>query len=304
MARITGKTIGAAMALGLALAAAMPPAHGAGTDGSKPAKAAAGDEELKMKVHRFGKTNLASTEILPDITYEMAWPESGLTPEALASLRQGVLDLFKGEAELPAKLRPKAPRAMFSALAAVTLRETSEYLAGGGNREMAEGVTDKRHLRVLRQTGGILVCKLETETYRAGMAHGISCTQYAAFELATGRRVMLADLFAPGAEPALTAAIKVALRVQRPKAIWEDEVKPVENFEIRPDGIRFHYNPYEVACYAEGQIDAMLDLATVRPLVKPGAAAAAIWRMAPVVPSAKGTKAAEEPLHPESRLKK
>ena len=39
------------------------------------------------------------------------------------------------------------------------------------------------------------------------------------------------------------------------RGFFPETIAPTENFEVTPEGIVFHYNPYDIACYAIGEVD-------------------------------------------------
>ena len=67
-----------------------------------------------------------------------------------------------------------------------------------------------------------------------------------------------------GAASRLTERIKAKLREQygaaddeelAQRGFFPETIAPTENFEVTPEGIVFHYNPYDIACYAIGEVD-------------------------------------------------
>ena len=81
------------------------------------------------------------------------------------------------------------------------------------------------------------------------------------------------QLIASGAR-ILTAALKKALhdgavKARGGKENLQSEVDVVENFYLAKDGLHFVYNEYEVACYAAGPVEVVIDPKSLQPMVKP-----------------------------------
>lgn len=108
----------------------------------------------------------------------------------------------------------------------------------------------------------VVVYTIERAEYTGG-AHGSETTECANYDLRTGARLALDDLFTPEGKAALTDAIRLAILKEHDKATWdellattcynaEDEVLPTENFSLSEGHITFVYNPYDIGCYAQG----------------------------------------------------
>jgi hypothetical protein len=95
---------------------------------------------------------------------------------------------------------------------------------------------------------------------------------YANYDLETGDRLTLDDLFTPEGKAALTERIHAQILADHNAVDWPElsenncyvapeEIAPTENFELSADYITFHYNPYDIACYAQGATVVKLPLA-------------------------------------------
>lgn len=101
--------------------------------------------------------------------------------------------------------------------------------------------------------------------YYEGGAHGISQHLTLNFEQATGRQLMLSDIFVPGYEEKLSTILQKALReyvgvrsvdeLKRQGYLYAMDMFPSENFILGEDAITFIYNPYEIASYDKGSIE-------------------------------------------------
>lgn len=100
---------------------------------------------------------------------------------------------------------------------------------------------------------------VESADYQGG-AHGFYGTSYIVYDIDKNKIVKLDDLFTD--KTALVGMI-----VNQIKADFEEEdscidynlIKETDNFFIDDSSIVFQYNPYEIACYAQGEVKARLD---------------------------------------------
>lgn len=108
-----------------------------------------------------------------------------------------------------------------------------------------------------------------TIDYYEGGAHGINQRLAMNFDNATGQLLMLDDVFVPGYQHKLCELLLEAL-TDKVEAKDTDELKAKgylcamdmfapENFELGDDAVIFIYNPYEIAPYAEGIIELVID---------------------------------------------
>lgn len=109
----------------------------------------------------------------------------------------------------------------------------------------------------------LIVYSVRRESYTGG-AHGMRSIRYHNYGIAGGCEVTLDDLFSEEEFSRLTGRIKTKLCEQYGAANEEElaqlgffpsMIVPTENFEITSTGIIFHYDPYEIACYAMGEIE-------------------------------------------------
>ncbi|MGN0834326.1 MAG: RsiV family protein [Candidatus Spyradosoma sp.] len=105
-----------------------------------------------------------------------------------------------------------------------------------------------------RVEGDLLVYEIRIEQDLGG-AHPTHATKTLNFDLKTGRRLALKDVFRPGFEPALETVLarKAAAKGSVP-AHGFPKPAPHENFALDADGVAFVFNPYEIAPYSSGEI--------------------------------------------------
>ncbi len=141
---------------------------------------------------------------------------------------------------------------------------------------------DREFLNVLARMeiidGKYIVYTIERAEYSGG-AHGLETTMYANYDLRTGQRVTLDDLFTPEGKARLANEIRRKILEDnnvsswaelRDKGCWleESEVVATENFYLTGDAILFQFNPYEVACYANGSTSVWLSYRELKELMK------------------------------------
>ena len=93
-----------------------------------------------------------------------------------------------------------------------------------------------------------------------GGAHGNTVIRVGTISRATGR-TLKADDFVAGEK---RATLKKALYDGAVKALGgkenlQSEVEVIENFYLARDGLHFVYNEYEIACYAAGPVEVVID---------------------------------------------
>jgi hypothetical protein len=116
----------------------------------------------------------------------------------------------------------------------------------------------------------VLVYAIDRSEFMGG-AHGMETTTYTNYDLETGDRLTLDDLFTPEGKAALTERIHAQILADHNVVDWPalsenncylapEDVLPTENFELSAGHITFHYNPYDIACYAQGSTKVKLPL--------------------------------------------
>lgn len=109
-----------------------------------------------------------------------------------------------------------------------------------------------------------LLCYMIYRSSYLGGAHGMYSTEYHTYSLADGYELSAADLLGEEKMEPLQALIRAKLCQSCNAAndeelsaagFFPDYISVTDNFRITPEGMIFHYNPYEIACYANGEID-------------------------------------------------
>ena len=93
-----------------------------------------------------------------------------------------------------------------------------------------------------------------------GGAHGNTIIRVGTISRATGRVLKVGDFVADVKRVALKNALyDGAVKVLGGKENLQSEVDVVENFYLAKDGLHFVYNEYEIACYAAGSVEVVVD---------------------------------------------
>lgn len=117
----------------------------------------------------------------------------------------------------------------------------------------------------------LLVYTIRYGSYTGG-AHGIYGTAYHTYVLDSGYELTTDDLFDEAMRPRLRQRIREKLYEQYTGqeaaacdaaaldaaldsyGFFPDRIDLTENFRLSSEGIAFHYNPYDIACYATGDV--------------------------------------------------
>ena len=136
----------------------------------------------------------------------------------------------------------------------------------------------ERHAELLLDSLGVVSLRSDLNAYTGG-AHGMHTTLLASYDAATGRKLALADLIAPGQQAALMALGERMFRATRgipegrplAEAGFFRETKALalnDNFAVTRDGLLFFYNEYEIASYADGPTALKLPWSELTPMMR------------------------------------
>lgn len=109
----------------------------------------------------------------------------------------------------------------------------------------------------------VLVFYTKSYVFWGGM-HGLEPCQYTCYDLQTGCKITLQDLFSNANKDEILTMIKHELMGK----YYQEKAYLTENFLLLPKGIRFVYNPYQIASYGDGHIVVTLPLSKIRHLLK------------------------------------
>lgn len=124
---------------------------------------------------------------------------------------------------------------------------------------------------------GYVCYEIETERYEGGTAP-ISENHSLTFDVKTGARVHLSDVFSPGTEEELNGLLLQALlrefncrtkeELQGQGVLLLTDMYATENFYLGRHAVKFVYNPYEIAPYEQGEIKLSLPYSDVKHLLR------------------------------------
>jgi hypothetical protein len=189
----------------------------------------------------------------------LSWSEN---EEASAKIRTSMIADFFG-AEYVAADAMESSEKFDGATADMYATQTS------GDYKWSGSIKIDSHHNLLNDR--VLVYSIDRSEYMGG-AHGMETVSYANYDLETGDQLTLDDLFTPEGKAALTKQIHDQILADHNAVDWPalsenncyvspEEIAPTENFELSTDHITFHYNPYDIACYAQGSTKVKLLLA-------------------------------------------
>jgi hypothetical protein len=117
-----------------------------------------------------------------------------------------------------------------------------------------------------------------SRAFYSGGAHPNYDKSYFVFDRDVGMRISLSDLVRKDAGPALKELINRELRLYKKigpgdslkqALFFVDEAEPTENCFLSPQGLGFHWDPYEIASYAEGYVEILIPYADIWELLGP-----------------------------------
>lgn len=197
-----------------------------------------------------------------EVAYEFVTIANADRSPALREIERANLDYFFGP-ESGAATPQEAVDASLAEIAADYLphdREAFPFIADYTISARAEAET----------TDSLLTYTIYRESYTGG-AHGMYSTEYHTYSLDSGEELTVADLFDEQTLSLLRGQLREKLAekyaagtpgestdaVLEANGFFPAEIDLTDNFRIDPDGsITFFYNPYDIACYATGAVEA------------------------------------------------
>lgn len=213
----------------------------------------------------------------PCATFAVDYPEFAGTTDELAgaatALNRAVLEMLVApESDRPASRDTLDAMAREFVEGWLAMREEFPDSASGARW------FSNRTVEVIHRNDRVVTVRLERSEYTGG-AHPNSVVELASYSLPAGTRVTLPDVLIEGHEAALTELAERTFRTTR--AIAPDADLSAEgywfeggrftlpsNFAVEPDGLRFHYDPYEIAPYATGPIEFVIAVEDLVPVLR------------------------------------
>jgi Protein of unknown function (DUF3298)/Deacetylase PdaC len=121
---------------------------------------------------------------------------------------------------------------------------------------------DDSRMTIVYQTDKLLSLADFRYAFEGG-AHGNYTTSYTTFDINNAKPLTVNDVLMPEGikqlpkilEKYLRKTFKIAPNTPLTEILFENEIKPNQNFYVTQKGICFAYVPYEIAAYAAGQIE-------------------------------------------------
>lgn len=142
------------------------------------------------------------------------------------------------------------------------------------------GWSSEKTMEILYQDANMLSLRFTNFSYTGG-AHPMTVVTYSSFDLHTGERLSLSDIFKPGFEEKLSAIAEAKFRAEKQIGsdqnlnstgfmFTDDRFSLPKNFAVVKDGIAFYYNQYEIAPYAMGSTELILNFDDLKELIPEG----------------------------------
>lgn len=143
---------------------------------------------------------------------------------------------------------------------------------------LSMGNEETMRSEVVYNKGGVFSYKLSRYKYNGG-AHGNTLTKLMSYDLKTGNRLLLEDVFIDGYEPVTTEAILQELMAERGYKSQEQmlmdgffriqNLAPTPNFCVKEDTVVFLFNAYEIATFSLGAIEVKVPMYKLRTVLRP-----------------------------------
>ncbi len=138
---------------------------------------------------------------------------------------------------------------------------------------------DESRWLVVAYRGTKLITVAEWLYTFAGGAHGMSATTFTSVDLTNGKKLQLDNVLLPSGFDKLNGLLEKYFRISRglkkdedltEGGLFENKLEYNANFYVTGKGIGFSYAPYEIASYADGQIDIFIPFTELSKDLQPG----------------------------------
>ncbi|MDZ7744094.1 MAG: DUF3298 domain-containing protein [Bacteroidota bacterium] len=142
-------------------------------------------------------------------------------------------------------------------------RESNEELHQMGHAFNWEKITSTD---ILYNEDYVLSLGLVNYAFTGG-AHGLQVRKYFVFDLTSGQKLSLNDVFTSGYEKDLDSLLNRKLRIKydipdetslAASGFFMDTIPVSNNFYLNKSGVNFHYNSYEIAPYSWGHVELLI----------------------------------------------
>lgn len=219
----------------------------------------------------------SSLEITVDFTYPIS---KGEYREVADSICSTLSRSFFADQVAPNTGLPAAADSFFIATKKEYLDELQASQARANNeQEHYPVIREEKYVNELIYNDKNFICiEISKYAYRGG-AHGYLGKQFLNHDLLSNKTMKLRDVLSNPSDPQLIEMIirrlEEMFQVDNKASLEEigifsvEEIGIPETFHFDSDSLYFHYNPYEIAAYAVGHIEAGISLTSVKPLLKP-----------------------------------
>ncbi len=138
-------------------------------------------------------------------------------------------------------------------------------------------VDESKNLMVAHATPKIITLALSSYSYNGG-AHGNYGTSYTCIDLVNNKELRLADVITQQGAKALSSLLEKSFRQRyhlQPGeslvagGLFENTIKPGQNFYVTPTGLAFNYVPYEIGPYALGEVNLFIPINEIEKYLQP-----------------------------------
>jgi len=197
-------------------------------------------------------------------------PQKGLRGKSLRNIRRSIVSEALGQ-EYARLSVADAIAAGLSAYSESYQQDAREIAGSEEGNHLLHTLNYSRKVsgEVVSLCGGILAYRILVSDYSGG-AHGTETEKWLNFKAGDGSLLRPETLFTESGRETLDYLLKTELQAGG-HTFWNygSEENPWldKNFRLDADSVRFLYNPYEVDCYAAGQVHVALPVEKVLPLI-------------------------------------
>ena len=146
-------------------------------------------------------------------------------------------------------------------------------------KEMPSAFSEEQsnRLMIVYQSKNILTLANYSYSYTGG-AHGNYGTHYSSLDLLSKKILKLDDVLTTAGQANLPLLLKKYFRKNynldandslKEAGLFEEKIKPNNNFYITGKGIGFSYSPYEIGPYAMGEINIFIPFSELKTSLQP-----------------------------------
>lgn len=112
--------------------------------------------------------------------------------------------------------------------------------------------------KVISQNSKLIVYEASKFTYMAAATHGLESVSYLNYYIPTNKRLTLFDVLLKSKKSTILKSLRKQAKIVARNSqcfSYPNDVTLSDTFYISSKGITFVYQPYEIACYADGIIE-------------------------------------------------